>query len=91
MGDFCRADLYSASVIKAWLALVLFKPSELSQSTLSTDCWKNEGTIRTLPLKAARYFSICCSELSSVTDVVLSFPRRGTDEEKPLRICNPQF
>src|SRR3989441_5898949 len=42
-------------------------------------------------LKAARYFSICCSELSSVTHAVLSFHRRGTDEEKPLRTCNSQF
>src|SRR6266702_648966 len=42
-------------------------------------------------LKAARYFSISCSELSSVTHVVLSFHRRGTDEEKPLRTCNSQF
>src|SRR5436309_4349976 len=40
-------------------------------------------------LKGCKNFSISCSELSSVTHVVLSFPRRGTDEEKPLRICNP--
>ena len=42
-------------------------------------------------LKGCKNFSISCSELSSVTHVVLSFHRRGTDEEKPLRICNPQF